>query len=207
MNSLLLAYLTFAFILVITPGSTTAVVVRNTLIGGRSAGVAAALGAAFGNTAHAMAAGLGLAIVFARWPVAMVALRVTGALYLAWLGAVSLYRVMRHADGGMRMTATETDRWARHGSLRQGLGVNLLNPAIATFYLVVVPSFVPSNAPRGYFAMLASIHIVMAFMCHSMWALGLDKLREFFRPPVARRILEGVTAAALLALAARVLFQ
>ena len=207
MDPLLLAYITFAFILVITPGSTTAVVVRNTLVGGRAAGLSAAAGAALGNTSHATAAGLGLAIIFARWPVALATLRIAGALYLAWLGSVSVYRVMRHADGGMRLTATEGDRSVQQGSLRQGLAVNLLNPAIATFYLVVVPSFLPADAPRWYFAMLASIHVVMAFVCHSIWALGLDKLREFFRPPLARRILEGATGVALLALAVRVLIQ
>ena len=44
-----LAYLSFTFILVVPPGSTTAVVVRNTLEGGRRAGYATALGAALAN--------------------------------------------------------------------------------------------------------------------------------------------------------------
>ena len=92
MDSLLVAYISFAFVLVITPGSTTAVVVRNTLAGGSAAGIAAAAGAAVGNSTHATAAGLGLALVFARWPIVMTAVRIAGALFLAWLGAQSLYR-------------------------------------------------------------------------------------------------------------------
>lgn len=43
----MIEYLTFTFILVVTPGSTTAVVVRNTLEGGRRAGYVTALAAAF----------------------------------------------------------------------------------------------------------------------------------------------------------------
>jgi threonine/homoserine/homoserine lactone efflux protein len=202
----LLAYLTFTFILVVTPGSTTAVVIRATLAGGRAAGLAAATGAATGNTSHATVAGLGLAVVFARWPVALSALRVSGALYLAWLGALSVIRAVRHADGGLHLLDAEPDRLeARKGSFRQGLMVNLLNPSIATFYLVVVPTFIPAGAPRWYFAALALLHIAMAFVCHAVWATALDKLRQFFRRPLARRTLEGVTGIALIALAIKIL--
>ncbi len=205
----LLAYLAFTFILVVTPGSTTAVVVRNALRGGREAGLASAAGAAVGNTSHATAAGLGLAIVFARWPMALAALRVGGAMYLAWLGLTSLYRVAKYADGGMRMMAPDQPgqpgHESQHGSFRQGLFVNLLNPSIATFYLVVVPSFLPGGTPRWYFAVLAAIHILMAFVCHGVWAVALGRLRRLFQPPLARRLLEGATGVALLALAVRVL--
>ncbi len=210
MDPLLFAYLTFTVMLVVTPGSTTAVVVRNTLRGGRTAGLAAAVGAAVGNTSHATAAGLGLAVVFARWPAALMLLRVSGAIYLAWLGLNSIYRVATQADGGLQMLGSDADRGASSlsgGSFRQGLAVNLLNPAIATFYLIVVPSFLPAGAPQWYFALLAAMHIALAFTCHGVWAVALDSLRRLFRPPLARRVLEGATGIALLALAARVLIQ
>jgi threonine/homoserine/homoserine lactone efflux protein len=209
LDPLFAAYVTFTLILVVTPGSTTAVIVRNTLHGGRAAGLAAALGAAAGNTTHATAAALGLAVVFSRWPLALIALRVSGGCYLAWLGAKSVYNVTQHADGGLKMLSVEeaTVSFQRRGSFRQGLTVNLLNPAIATFYLVVVPSFLPAAAPRWYFAALAAIHIGSALTCHGIWAVALDKLRSAFAPPVARRILEGATGVALLALAARILFN
>ena len=45
LDPLLIAYLSFTFLLAVTPGATTAVVVRNTLAGGRGAGFAAAAGA------------------------------------------------------------------------------------------------------------------------------------------------------------------
>jgi threonine/homoserine/homoserine lactone efflux protein len=210
LDPLLFAYLTFTVMLVVTPGSTTAVVVRNTLRGGRTAGLAAAVGAAVGNTSHATAAGLGLAVVFARWPAALMLLRVSGAIYLAWLGLNSIYRVATQADGGLEMLGSDANRGAsnlRGGSFRQGLAVNLLNPAIATFYLIVVPSFLPAGAPQWYFALLAAMHIALAFTCHGVWAVALDSLRRLFRPPLARRVLEAATGIALLALAARVLIQ
>jgi threonine/homoserine/homoserine lactone efflux protein len=208
-DPLLVAYLSFTFILVITPGSTTAVVVRNTLTGGRTAGLAAAAGAAVGNTSHATAAGLGLGLVFARWPLALVALRVAGAAYLAWLGVSSLYRVARFADGGLPLVsngpAPSLEPGQRRASFRQGFTVNILNPAIATFYLVVVPSFLPHAAPRWYFAFLAAMHVALALICHGFWAIALDQVRRLFSRPAARRLLEAATGVALIALAVRVL--
>ena len=63
-----LAFFTFTFVLVVTPGSTTAVVVRNTLEGGRRAGYLTALGAALANTSIAIACGLGLSVLVSVWP-------------------------------------------------------------------------------------------------------------------------------------------
>lgn len=202
----LLAYIAFTFVLVVTPGSTTAVVVRNTLIGGRAAGLAAASGAAVANTSHATAAGLGLAVVFARWPMALTVLRLVGAAYLAWLGLLSVHRGLRRRDGGLPLAGDSASGVPprRDHSFRQGLAINLLSPVILSFYLVVVPSFLPSPAPPWYFPTMAAIHIAMAFLCHGAWAVALDRLQHAFQPPVARRMLEGATGLALIALAIRV---
>ena len=209
MDPQFLAYLSFTAILVLTPGSTTAVVVRNALAGGTKAGLAAAVGAAVGNTSHATAAGLGLAVVFSRSPWALTAIRFAGAAFLAWLGMRSVYRVWRHADGGIPLLteSSTADTRSHHGSFRQGLAVNLLNPAIATFYLVVLPSFLRAGAPRSYFALLAAVHIVMALICHGAWVIAFEQLRRLLRPAAARRALEAATGLALIALALRVIWR
>jgi len=210
-DPLFVAYVSFTAILVLTPGATTAVIVRNTLAGGRRAGFAAAIGAAFGNTSHATASAFGLAVIFTRWPVAMSALRLCGAIYLGWLGIRSLYRVVKHPDGGAQLLNTDGagagERHDRQTSFRQGLAVNLLNPAIATFYLVVVPTFLPAGAPARYFAALAAVHIAMALACHGVWAIALDRVRRVFARPGARRALEAATGLSLVILAGRVLLR
>ncbi len=81
----------------------------------------------------------------------------------------------------------------------------MLNPAIISFYVAIVPSFVPAGAPRLYFPMLAALHVGMALVFHSLWATALGAARRFFAPPWSRRALEALTGLALLALAARVL--
>jgi len=83
--------------------------------------------------------------------------------------------------------------------------VNLLNPSIATFYLAVVPSFVPASADTGYYVGLAATHVGLAFAVHTAWAVSLDRLRHVLASPRARVILEGTTAVTLGLLAVRVI--
>lgn len=208
MDPFLLGYLSLTAALVITPGATTAVVVRNTVASGWRGGIAAAAGAALGNSTYATVAGLGLAVLVARIPALLVAIKIGGGVYLAWLGIASLTRISTGAALPISSAIISgRDSIAHHHALREGLAVNLLNPPIATFYLTVVPTFVPEGAAYGYYVHLAAIHVGMAFMCHAIWALAMDRLRHWLTHPSARLALEGLTAAALLLLAARVLWS
>ena len=202
------AYLTFTAILVVTPGSTTAVVVRNTLEGGRRAGYATALGAALANSIIAIACGLGLSVLLAYWPGSVDAIRIGGAVFLAWLGLASLLRAWRQRDGGIRLSIDPGAARARPqvgAYVGDGLAINLLSPVIISFYLSVVPSFIPAGASRVYYSVLAASHVVMALLCHSMWATALDAMRRWFVAPWTRRTLQAATGLALLGLAARVI--
>ncbi len=208
MDPILVGYISLTAALVITPGATTAVVVRNTLASGWRGGIAAATGAALGNTTHATAAGLGLAVFVARVPILLVAIKIAGGLYLAWLGLASVRRII--AGRALPISGaiiSGRDSIAQHHAVREGLTVNLLNPAIATFYLAVVPTFLPAGAPHSYYVELAAIHVGLAFLCHGIWAFGMDRLRHVLAHPVARLALEGLTAAALLFLAGRVVMS
>jgi threonine/homoserine/homoserine lactone efflux protein len=209
MDQQFVAYLIFTTLLVVTPGSATAVVVRNVIDGGRRRGMAAAGGAAVGNTTYAVLSALGLAALFARVPVAFLLLRIGGTVYLAWLGVRSLWAAWRPQPAGLpgaleRSGAGSADRAVRDG-FSQGLANNLVNPAVATFYLVVVPSFLegpPALHPR--YMLYGVIHVTMAFAYHSAWVWALHAMRSVWSKPAARRTLETLTGLALLALSARV---
>ena len=210
MDSQLTAYLVFTTLLVVTPGSATAVVVRNVLDGGRRQGMAAAVGAAAGNTTYALLSALGLAAVFVRSPAAFLLLRIVGTTYLAFLGLRSL-RVAWHGrpavlPGALEGAGTHGAARAVRTGVSQGLANNLVNPAIATFYLAVVPSFM-NGAPTASarYALFATIHVLMAFAYHSTWVLALHAMRTFWSKPRARRGLETLTGLALLALAGKVI--
>jgi threonine/homoserine/homoserine lactone efflux protein len=206
--SLYVAYLAATLVLVLAPGATTAVVVRNTLAAGHRAGVFAALGAAVANAVHATLAGLGLWVLLGRWPLVLDAMRVGGAGYLAWLGLRSLARIWPARQRQVPLNgiaAPERSSATSPSSFAEGFTINILNPAIISFYLAVVPTFVPASAPPYYFAILAATHIVLAFACHAGWATALHALRVLVARPRVRMTLELASAGAMLWLAARVL--
>lgn len=209
MDPQLAAYLIFTTLLVLTPGSATAVVVRNVLAGGRRQGMAAAVGAAAGNTTYATLSALGLAAVFARVPMAFLLLRAGGTAYLAWLGVKSLWGAWRCdpavLPGGLEPRGMTHAAAAATTGFAQGLANNLVNPAIATFYLAVLPSFLADATTLSTrYLLYAVLHITMAFAYHSGWVWALHVMRAFWSRPNARRALETLTGLALLALAARV---
>ena len=202
------AFFAFTFVLVVTPGSTTAVVVRNTLEGGRRAGYLTALGAALANVTIAIACGLGLSVLIAVWPGSLDAIRIAGATFLAWLGLASLYRAATRNDGGIRLSLDPKAAPPRSHAgayVGDGLGINLLSPVIISFYLSVVPSFIPAGASRLYYPGLAVTHVSLALACHAMWATALDAMRRWFVAPWTRRALQAATGIALIALAIRVI--
>jgi len=206
-DSSYLTFFTFTFVLVVTPGSTTAVVVRNTLEGGRRAGYLTALGAALANTIIAISCGLGLSVLLAVWPGSLDAIRIGGAVFLSWLGLSSLYRAAMREDGGIRLSldpGAAPERAHAAAYVGDGLGINLLSPVIISFYLSVVPSFIPAGASRLYYSGLAATHVGLAIGCHAMWATALDAMRRWFVAPWKRRLLQAGTGLALIGLAIRV---
>ena len=200
-----LAFVSFTFVLVVTPGSTTAVVVRNTLEGGRRAGYVTATGAAVANSLIAIGCGLGLS---ALSPGVLDAIRIGGAVFLAWLGASSLVRAWSRPDGGITLTLDPNagpPRLHSRAYFGDGLAINLLSPVIISYYLAAVPSFIPAGASRLYYTGLATTHVSLALLCHGMWATALDFMRRWLVQPWRRRWLQAATGIALIALAISVL--
>jgi threonine/homoserine/homoserine lactone efflux protein len=179
------------------------VVVRNTLEGGRRAGYLTATGAALANSLIATGCGLGLSVMVGVWPKSLDVVRIGGALFLAWLGAVSLFRAWARADGGINLTLDPGAQPRSHARayFGDGLAINLLSPVIISYYLSVVPSFVPAGASRFYYSGLAATHVSLAWSCHATWATALDFMRRWFVQPWRRRLLQTLTGVALIALA------
>ena len=85
-----LLFFSAAFILAITPGPGIFYVMTRSLKGGRSEGVASALGTAAGGMGHVVAAALGLSVILATSTLAFNAVKYAGAAYLVFLGLKTL---------------------------------------------------------------------------------------------------------------------
>jgi threonine/homoserine/homoserine lactone efflux protein len=191
--------------LVATPGASTAVVLRNSLSGGVRAGVATAVGVNTGSICYGLLTAFGLAVALRQWPMVWVVLRVAGAAYLAWLAFRSLRLAMTYRGSDARATEDlQRPSWSR--SLREGFVTNALNPSLATFYLLILPQFIPRDAPAVASVLtLTAFHVCLALTWHLTWATAGGTLSETLSRARPRRILEAISGVALLGLALKVL--
>ena len=200
------AFVAVTIPLVLAPGASTAVVLRNSVSGGARAGLQTAIGVNAGSFFYGVLSAFGVALALQRWPGVWVALRAGGILYLAWLGMQSLQRGARPRAPVVEHARAIPDRGPQGlgQNLRQGFMTNVLNPAIATFYFVVVPQFVPRGAPVARSVLILTVvHIALAGSWHVAWAAAGGSLARTLAGGRPRQILELVAAIALLALAAR----
>ena len=198
------SYLALTVPLVLTPGASTAVVLRNSVAGGTRAGITTAIGINAGSLCYGLLTAFGFAMALQRWPAAWTVLRACGVGYLAWLGLQSLRRARTPPAADTQPFAAAAPRTA-WGNLAEGFVTNALNPAIATFYLILVPQFIPRDAQVIPSALLlTAIHITLAITWHIVWAAAGATLARTLAVGRPRRILEGITGVALLALAVKI---
>src|SRR6476659_4917050 len=86
----LVSFVLVSAVVIAMPGPDTALVVRNALCGGRRLALATSLGVSCGLATWSLAAAVGVAAVLRRSEPAFTALKLVGALYLAWLGFQAL---------------------------------------------------------------------------------------------------------------------
>jgi threonine/homoserine/homoserine lactone efflux protein len=193
----LAAFLGVSAVVIVTPGQDTALTIRNTLLGGRSGGIATAAGVVSGQLVWALAASAGLsAVLLASAPLFM-AIRIAGAVYLVLLGVQALVAAIR---GAHRVDADAAPR-RRRAPYRQGVLSNLGNPKMAVFFTSLLPQFGSSFA-----AMLALglVFATLTLVWLSAYAVAVAKATNFLQRSWVRRALDAVTGLVLVALGLRV---
>ena len=190
----LVAFLGVAVLVIVTPGPDTALTVRNTLAGGRRAGVWTAAGVSLGQTVWALFTSAGIAALLVASEPAFLAVRYAGAAYLVWLGLHALVAAVRaHEAPELR---AERERLPRGAALRQGLVSNLANPKMAAFFPSLLPQFASD------FAGLLALGLLFAAMT-LVWLSVYTVAAALLQRPRVRRATEAVTGAVLVALGLR----
>jgi RhtB (resistance to homoserine/threonine) family protein len=202
-----LAFALVAAAVTITPGADTLLVVRNALRGGRRDGIVTAVGIGCGLYFHALLSAIGVSAILAHSAQAFLALRIAGAVYLAWLGLQSLRAGIRGApDAAIPDERPAAVTPAR--CFREGLLTNLLNPKVIVFYLALLPQFLsPRDPVLAKSLLLAAIHFAEGLVWLSVVAWAVDRSRHFFLRPVLRRWLDSLCGTILIALGAKLALE
>ena len=202
MGSQLAAFLGVSAIVIMTPGPDTALTIRNTLMGGRRAGIFTAIGVSSGQAGWTLATAAGIAALLAASEPAFVAVKLAGSAYLVWLGAQALLGALRRA----RITRRDPPGRGRlrpRTALRQGLVSNLGNPKMAAFFPSLLPQFAPHEHAFAALLALGSAFCLMTLAWLTAYAFAVARAGDFLRRPSIRRVIEAVTGAVLIALGLR----
>ncbi|MBX6382394.1 MAG: LysE family translocator [Microbispora sp.] len=205
----LLAFAVAVLLGSMVPGPTTAVLIRQTLRGGRRASVWTLAGNETGVFLWGLAVAFGLSGLIAASQLAYDVLRVVGAAVLLYLGAQALWENRRRksesAPEPALAEAAESVPVPSAGNAWHNYRIGLLtivtNPKYAVFAVSFLPQFVPSDvSPLPMFVLLSALWVIL----DSCWFLGfiwfIHWLRPVFSRSRVRAWLERTTGAVLIAL-------
>jgi threonine/homoserine/homoserine lactone efflux protein len=206
MESGLLAFLGISAVVIATPGPDTALVIRNTLAGGRRGGFFTGLGISTGLMIWTTTAAAGLtAILVASEPV-FAAIRVAGGLYLVYLGAHALWAAWRpETEPELDVSAPPVRRaLSPAAAYRQGLLTNLGNPKILVFFTSLLPQFVPAGA-NPFLALMALglLFSTLGLLWLGGYTLLVARATDLFRRGGFRRVMDAVSGTILVLFGAR----
>ncbi|MCP9958490.1 LysE family translocator [Streptomyces sudanensis] len=148
---------------VISPGADFAMIVRNSYLYGRTAGLFAAAGIGLGVLVHVAYTMLGVGLLLSGTPVLFTVVKIVGACYLVWIGYKTFSARAEAADTTTEAADPEP-RASRLQSLRTGFLTNALNPKTMLFvvstYTQVVHRDTPLAQQAGYGLFMALTHLV-----------------------------------------------
>ena len=197
------AFLGISVLVIVTPGPDTAVTIRNTLVGGRAAGIATAFGVATGQAIWALATSAGIVALLVASEPLFLAVKYAGAAYLMWLGVQSLYAAFRPTNHGTAQMPVAR-ALAPRVAFGQGVVSDLGNPKMAAFFTSLLPQFAPpGDASFVGLAALGLLFSLMTLLWLAGYALAIARVGDVLRRPAIRRALEGITGAALIGLGLR----
>lgn len=160
-------------LIMITPGADLALVTRNTVVGGKSAGGWTSAGIVTGNLIHLTYCLLGVGWL-ATSIAAFTVFKLAGGAYLFFLGLQSFRPNSK--------TPEETEAPAKHRRMWwvQGLLNNLLNPKGPLFYLGVLAVFVRPSSTTVYLVLLicTTIGISAGFWLLFVYVLQISSVRS-----------------------------
>jgi threonine/homoserine/homoserine lactone efflux protein len=194
----LLAWSALALIVTLTPGPDTLLVASHAARSGARAGMAAVLGIMTGVVWYGSLIAFGALSILVAVPALFLAVKIAGALYLAWLGAGMIWSAIK---GGRREAHAKALDLKQPYS--QGFLTNALNPKVALFYLAALPQFASGENAPLIGVMLLGIHAVFGLVWLSFIAFAAARARTIAWNSGLVRWLEGAVGAFFVGVAAR----
>jgi len=194
----LFAFSLAALLLTLTPGLDTALILRTACAEGGKKAFHAAPGIDAGCFVWGALVALGLGAVLAVSEMAYTVLKVSGAIYLSWLGLKLLMRPRTSFsdDGDDNVTQGS---WFIRGMLG-----NVLNPKMGIFYVSFLPQFIPAgHSPLIWTFILVGIHVAIGTIWSATLILSTHFASAVLKKSRVVRVMDRATGGLFLCFAAK----
>ncbi|NKB66136.1 MAG: LysE family translocator [Candidatus Latescibacteria bacterium] len=199
MSEQILIVVGVTFLAMVSPGPDLVIVLRNTIVGGRRAGLGTSIGVLGGNLIHISYCLVGIGWLISQSILAFTAVKYAGAAYLVYLGIMSLRSGKTHLPAHATQNGYSSRAWFVQGFLS-----NLLNPKGTLFYLGVFTTVITPETPQSVLPVLI---LCMMAVSASFWLFFVYTLdRPIIRGCIERfqTTINRVFGALLIALGLRV---
>jgi threonine/homoserine/homoserine lactone efflux protein len=205
MDTTLLAFAGVSLLLAITPGPDMAVVTKNALAHGRRGVVLTTSGIGLALVVWVTATAVGLSALLRTSGEVLVALKIVGAGYLAYLGIRALLE-SRQPPGDL--LAGVPPAAPAHAVFRQGFLSAISNPKLGVFFVTFLPQFVlPGQAVLPRLLELGVTFAAIGWTWMNAYGLFVTRLRDLITAPRVRRWMQRVTGVVLLGFGARLALE
>jgi threonine/homoserine/homoserine lactone efflux protein len=202
-----LAFAPIAALVVIAPGPATFLLLRNTPVQGRRAGLFNTAGIVAAVLSHATLSMMGLSAIVLTSNTLFQIIKIAAAAYLSYLGFLACKDAWQGFDFSDRLHArADSTAVSAVGAVSEGWLMNILNPKPSMFYLAIFPQFLdPAGNVLLQGATLATLHASICAAWFSCVVLSIDRIKALLGQPVVWRVVRVVTGLILIGFAARLM--
>ncbi|MCD4741540.1 MAG: LysE family translocator [Desulfobacteraceae bacterium] len=196
-------------LLTLTPGVDTMLVIRNTTRGGWWDGATTSLGICSGLFFHAVISAIGISVLILQSALAFSLLKIVGAAYLFFLGAISLKSALKNDSGYANQIKTKPGNiFNARRSFTEGLFCNILNPKAIVFYMAFLPQFIDPSKPallQTFF--LAGLHFIIAMIWQVLLASMINRAKAVLEKNFIKKSLNAITGIVMMIFGAGLLID
>ncbi|MGU3438259.1 LysE family translocator [Actinomycetes bacterium M1A6_2h] len=192
--------------LIAVPGPSVLFTVSRSISYGRRGGLLNVLGNGLGQIPLVIAVAAGVGALVASSVLALTAIKLMGAGYLAYLGV----QTIRHRDRTSAVPDEKSETVSKKRLLLQGFTVGVTNPKSIVFLVAILPQFVDPSREHVPVQLvgLGIIFVLVAVALDTIWALIAGGARDWFATsPIRMSRMEGVGGGLMIGLGAVLLFS
>lgn len=193
-----------ALFIVMVPGVDSLLVLKNTMVYGKRAGIFTMLGIIVALFVWTALTVLGLATIISKSLLLFTIIKYGGALYLVWLGIQSWRARSQNMTLALQQQTIQVKSNC-FNCMTQGITTDLLNPKTLLLYVTLMPQFIdPTHAVNQQLIILALILVILSVIWLTMVVVIIHIIRKWFMKPTVQQLFNKCTSIALIGIGIKI---